>query len=79
MLPRRQVECGAQETVAHVLVDCPRLRLLRQDLRRKVGDAFNGVSRLLRGNEEGKGALADCPQDRAAIVGMAVLSTPEIA
>jgi hypothetical protein len=31
----------------HILVDCPRLRLLRQDLRRKVGDAFNSVSRLL--------------------------------
>jgi hypothetical protein len=53
--------------------------LLRQDLQKKVGDAFNSVSRLLSENEEGKGALADCPKDRAAIVGMAVLITPEIA
>lgn len=78
MLPQRQVECGAQETVAHVL-DCPRLRLLRQDLRRKVADALNSVSRLLRANEEGKGVLADCLEGRAAIVGSAVLITTDIA
>lgn len=46
--------CGARETVVHVLVDCPRLRVLRQELRRKVGDAFRSVSLLLGGSEEGK-------------------------
>jgi hypothetical protein len=46
--------CGAQETVVHVLVDCPKLRTLRQELRRKVGDAFNSVSILLGGSEDGK-------------------------
>ncbi|KXG45142.1 reverse transcriptase [Penicillium griseofulvum] len=46
-------ECGAQETVAHVLIECPRLRELRTELRRKVGDAFNSVSSLLGGSNEG--------------------------
>jgi len=46
-------ECGAQETVAHVLIQCPRLRELRTELRRKVGDAFNSVSSLLGGSNEG--------------------------
>jgi hypothetical protein len=31
-------ECGARETVVHVLVDCPKLRELRQQLRSKIGD-----------------------------------------
>ena len=47
-------ECGAQETVVHVLVDCPILRTLRQELRRKAGDAFNSVSSLLGGCEDDK-------------------------
>jgi hypothetical protein len=42
--------CGAQETVTHVLVDCPRLRELRRKLRREVGDAFNSGSSLLGGS-----------------------------
>jgi hypothetical protein len=54
-----QCECGAQETVVHVLVDCPRLRKSRRDLRREVGDAFNSVSSLLGGSKEGEGGNPD--------------------
>lgn len=39
--------CGAVETVVHVLVDCPLLRELRWELRRKVGDAFRSIATLL--------------------------------
>jgi hypothetical protein len=42
-------ECGARETVVHVLVDCPHLQQLRQELRRKIGDAFNNISTMLGG------------------------------
>ena len=51
--------CGAQETVTHVLVDCPNLRELRRELRRKVGDAFNSVSSLLGGSKEGERGKPD--------------------
>ncbi|THC88516.1 hypothetical protein EYZ11_012034 [Aspergillus tanneri] len=40
-------ECGARETVVHVLVDCPKLRILRQKLRKEVGGGFNNISVLL--------------------------------
>jgi hypothetical protein len=40
-------ECGARETVVHVLVDCPHLQELRKELRSKIGDAFNDVSTIL--------------------------------
>ncbi|OQE11161.1 hypothetical protein PENFLA_c080G07693 [Penicillium flavigenum] len=46
-----QCVCGAQETVTHVLVDCPNLREPRRELRREVGDAFNSVSSLLGGSK----------------------------
>lgn len=39
--------CGARETVIHVLVDCPSLRELRQELRSKIGDAFNNIAVML--------------------------------
>jgi hypothetical protein len=42
-------QCGAKETVVHVLVDCPRLKSLRQQLRRKIGEAFNEISTMLGG------------------------------
>jgi ribonuclease HI len=51
--------CGAQETVTHVLVDCPRLRELRRELRKEVGDAFNCVSSLLGGSSEGRKGKPD--------------------
>jgi ribonuclease HI len=50
-------ECGARETVVHILVDCPSLGVLRQQLRGKIGDAFNNVSSMLGGklnNRQGK-------------------------
>lgn len=43
--------------MVHVLIDCPRLREIRKDLRTKVGDCFNSVARLLGGwkkDERGK-------------------------
>jgi hypothetical protein len=46
--------CGAQETVTHVLVDCPELSDLRRQLRSKVGDAFNSVSIGWDGSKEGE-------------------------
>jgi ribonuclease HI len=49
-----QCVCGAQETVTHVLVDCPELRDTRRELRSEVGDAFRSVSSLLGGSAEGK-------------------------
>ncbi|KAI3093180.1 hypothetical protein CBS147333_10127 [Penicillium roqueforti] len=50
--------CGERESVHHVLLDCPRLRELRRELRIKVGDAFNSISTLLGGpGEEGRGNI----------------------
>jgi hypothetical protein len=46
--------CGAKETVTHVLVDCPKLRQPRQELRKKIGAAFNNVSIMLGGTQQGK-------------------------
>ncbi|KAI3094034.1 hypothetical protein CBS147333_10045 [Penicillium roqueforti] len=54
-----QCVCGAQETVTHVLVDCPRLVELRRKLRKEVGDAFNSVSSLLGGSNEGEKGKPD--------------------
>ena len=53
-------ECGAKETVVHVLVDCPKLRDLRQQLRSKIGDSFNNISAMLGGKAptgQGKSVL----------------------
>ncbi|CEJ55656.1 hypothetical protein PMG11_01904 [Penicillium brasilianum] len=52
-------ECGVQETVAHVLMECPRLRELRVELRRKTGNTLSGVSSLLGGSNEGEQGKPD--------------------
>jgi ribonuclease HI len=52
-------ECGAQETVAHVLMECPRLREPREELRRQVEDALNSVSSLLGGSNQGEKGKPD--------------------
>jgi hypothetical protein len=43
------------ETVVHVLVDCPMLNVLRQELQGKVGDAPNSMPKLSTGFEGEKG------------------------
>ena len=55
--------CGAVETVVHVLVDCPLLRELRWELRRKVGDAFGSIATLL-GGRNGQGQVNKGSSDR---------------
>ncbi|KAF7164513.1 hypothetical protein CNMCM6106_001031 [Aspergillus hiratsukae] len=61
-------ECGAKETVVHVLVDCPKLKELRQELRRKVGNAFNNIADMLGGGPQGKeGELKDATQDSSIL------------
>ncbi|KAI7974041.1 hypothetical protein EIK77_009236 [Talaromyces pinophilus] len=40
-------ECGAKETVTHVLIDCPRLATERRKLRKEVGEAFGNISLML--------------------------------
>jgi hypothetical protein len=42
-------ECGARETVKHILMDCPKLRPARQKLRGKIGPRFNSISLMLGG------------------------------
>ena len=52
--------CGAAETVVHVVVDCPRLREARQQLRKKVGDAFNSIASMLGGQpRSGQGKISN--------------------
>jgi ribonuclease HI len=46
-------ECGARESVKHVLMDCPKLRSARQKLREKIGPRFNSIS-LMLGGKPGK-------------------------
>lgn len=47
-----------QKTVSHVLLECPKLRELRIELR-SVGDALKSVSSLLGGSTEGERANPD--------------------
>jgi hypothetical protein len=42
-------ECGARETTIHVLAHCPKLRVAREKLRKKIGKRFNAVSLMLGG------------------------------
>jgi ribonuclease HI len=68
-------ECGAIETVIHVLIDCPKLRVPRQELRRKIGTAFNDISNMLGGRFQGKKGKEDDMQG-GSIIG-AVLNFAE--
>jgi hypothetical protein len=52
-------ECGAAETAVDVLVDCPRLKVIRQELRRKIGIAFNDISDMLGRGSQGKKGKGD--------------------
>ncbi|KAJ5240343.1 reverse transcriptase [Penicillium citrinum] len=47
-------ECGARETVSHVLLVCPKLRGLRVELRSKLEGALNSIPSLLGGSTEGE-------------------------
>ena len=60
-------ECGAAETVVHVLIDCPKLKDLRQKLRRKIGTAFNDISDMLGGGSPGKKGKQDDMQDSSIL------------
>jgi hypothetical protein len=42
-------ECGARETVIHILIDCLKLRTARERLRKTIGKKFNSVSLMLGG------------------------------
>jgi ribonuclease HI len=54
-------ECGATETVVHVLVECPRLREARRQMRNKVGDALNSIATMLGGRpRNGQGRVDNC-------------------
>jgi hypothetical protein len=60
-------KCGAPETVVHVLVDCLRLKDLRQKLRRKIGAAFNNILNMLGGWTQGKEGKKDNVQDSSIL------------
>jgi hypothetical protein len=51
--------CGAQETVIYVLVNCPKPKELRRELRRKARDAFRSASVLLGGSGEAERGKTD--------------------
>ena len=51
--------CVAQETVTHLVIDCPNLTEIRIKLRREVGDALGSVSSWLGNSSEGKGEKPD--------------------
>jgi hypothetical protein len=61
-------ECGAKETVVHVLVDCPRLSTIRRELRMRVGDSFNSIAQMLGGwQKNGQGRKTQGPINRAVL------------
>jgi len=61
-------ECGAVETVVHVIIDCPQLSELRKELRLKVGDSFNSVARMLGGRQKNaQGKMTQWPANRAVL------------
>jgi hypothetical protein len=60
-------QCGATETVAHVLIDCPELRVMRQELWKKIGTAFNKITDMLGGGLKGKKGRQDDIQDSSVL------------
>lgn len=59
--------CGAVETVVHVLIDCPKLKVIRQELRKKIGTAFNNISDMLGGGLPGKKGKEDDMQSSSIL------------
>jgi arginine utilization protein RocB len=45
-------ECGARETVIHVLIDCLKLSALQQKLYEEVGEAFNNIMLMLKDRDK---------------------------
>jgi hypothetical protein len=45
-------ECVAKETVAHVILNCPKLRIAQEILCRESGEAFSDISTMLGGNRK---------------------------
>ncbi|EED22711.1 hypothetical protein TSTA_061990, partial [Talaromyces stipitatus ATCC 10500] len=70
-------ECGAIEIVIHVLIDCPKLRVPRQELRRKIGTAFNDISNMLGGRFQGKKGKENDMQG-GSIIGITEISKPRV-
>ena len=60
-------KCRAPETVVHILVDCPKLKVLRQTLWRKIRMAFNDISDILGGGSQGKQGKQDDMQDSSVL------------
>src|SRR5262249_4132685 len=60
-------ECGARETVTHILIDCPRLLTLRQKLRKEVGEAFNNISLMLGGRSRQEPKKLDSSAQRGVV------------
>ena len=45
--------------MVHVLIHCPKLKTIRQELRKKIGTAFNNISDMLGGGSQGKQGKED--------------------
>jgi hypothetical protein len=52
---------GPEETINHIILDCPTLRIPRQSLRREIGDAFDDIPTMLggKGNTNHAKAVVD--------------------
>lgn len=61
--------CGEGESDTHVLLDARSQESYEQELREKVGDAFNSMSTLLRGpGEEGRSKANNTPRKKTVEV-----------
>lgn len=59
-----QCECGARETVAHVLMECPKLSTLRRSLQQQIRESFGNISFMFGGKsqQESRGKPAGMSQ-----------------